>query len=162
MRNKKSPKLNNLCWTVALVSVLGCGVQPHEHGKVGLEFEAARSLVINGKFAEATQRLTQFIKDHPEHHLAPRATFLLGKSALGSGDLEAAETWFSKTTERFPDSEEAHKAKFKLALVSLLRQNEDDARARFEALAADADGPYTPEATALARFLAQREARDHP
>lgn len=134
-----------------LVGLGGCGEAPQ--GKPGQQFEQAREAVIRGEFVSAARQLESFVEQHHDHPLAGRATFLLAKSYLGQGELALSQRWFERTRDRFPQTEEAHKAKFKLAMIELLRDEPRRAFEQFRQLAQAADGPYTPEAAAWSRFL---------
>jgi TolA-binding protein len=137
---------------VLTLGVLGCGTD--DRGKVAREFDVARKLMTSGKFDSAATKLEEFLENHPTHELAGRATFLLAKSHLGRSRFDESKKWFNRTIQRFPESEEAHKAKFKLAVIELLSGNLADAEQQFETLATQSEGPYVPEAQAFSRFLA--------
>lgn len=153
------------CCLVLVVCVAsGCGVAPVKvkapakakaptKGKASAEFDQARSLVHGGDFDNATKTFDKFLAAHPKHKLASRAVFLRAKCELGRHQIEAAQLGFRDVIARFPLSEEARKAEFKLAMIEYLNGNLVDARMQFEAIAAAASGPYTPEACAWAKHL---------
>jgi TolA-binding protein len=131
-----------------LLSGCGGGAGPSP-GK----FHEGRTALMQGKFQTAIDLLTEHLLRHPAGDLAGRASFLIGKAHLGLGDWNAAETWFQNTIDKYPQTEEAHKARFKIALAKMLQGETADAQRRFAELAEQREGPYTPEAVALARFL---------
>lgn len=140
----------------AAFGVSGCGAKvAAPSGK----FHEGRDALMHGRFDEAIAALNEHLKRHPQGELAARATFLIGKCHLGKGDFTASERWFEKTIQQFPATEEAHKAKYKIAIVKLLTGDAVDAESRFESLAQEADGPYTPEAVAMAKYLSEAEPR---
>ena len=144
---------------VLTLGVLGCGTD--DRGKVASEFDVARKLMTSGRFDSAATKLEDFLENHPSHHLAGRATFLLAKSHLGQSHFDESKKWFNRTIQRFPNSEEAHKAKFKLAVIEMLEGNLAEAERQFATLAKQSDGPYVPEAQAYSRFLlAQRRLQN--
>ena len=143
--------------TASLALLLG-GCQSKDRGDVAAQFDVGREALMQGDFEIADAQLTRFIEAHAEHHLGSRATFLLAKCKLGQGDLQAATLWFQRTTERFPRTEEAHKALYKLALIDILQGNHESAMERLQSLVDRPAGPYVPEATAYLAFLKQDAA----
>jgi TolA-binding protein len=129
------------------------GCKNPSRGAVAAQFDAARALLLRGRFEMARKALTDFVEEHSSHHLAGRATFLLAKSYTGLEDFDNAQLWFSRTIERFPKSEEAHKARFKLAMVDLLCDDTDSAKQKLARLLEAANGPYVPEARAFLTYL---------
>lgn len=117
-------------------------------------FKEGRSLVTQGRYAHAVPTLEQYLREHPRGKHASRAGLFLGKAHLGLGQWDEAAAAFTLTIERYPQSLEAHKARYKLAVVALLRGDTADARDRFAAMARSPDGPLAPEAKAAAEFLA--------
>lgn len=135
---------------LCLLLVLGCGVK--QKGPTGQAFELGRQDVLSGEFESGIQRLERFLDEHHGHDLAVRANFLIAKAHLGLGDYAAAKQWFNHVIEQHPATEEAHKAKFKLAMLSVLQGDREDARQRLESLRMEA-GPYAPEVVAWLEYL---------
>lgn len=134
----------------------GCGVakgQAKPKGKASIRFDQARSLVHRGKFEEAIKLFDAFLVTHPKHKLASRAVFLQAKSELGRHRTEAAQAGFKNVIHQFPNSEEAKKAEFKLAMIEFLNGNHGIAETRFQAITKAANGPYTPEAAAWEEYF---------
>lgn len=134
----------------------GCGgvkVQAKQREKAASEFEQARKLVHHGKFDNAIQQLDAFSDKHPNHKLSSRVLFLRAKSQMGLQETEAAQAGFAQVIEKFPGSEEARKAEYKLAMMEYLNGNNAEAKTRFQEIAKAANGPYTPEAVVWLEFV---------
>jgi len=117
------------------------------------QFENARQLVFSGQFDAAARGFENFLTENPGHKFSSRAMFMLGKSKFGSGDETAALKSFEKTIAQYLTSLEAAKAKYKIAMIEWLRGNRRAAREQMQKIVNDANGPYTPEATAWLRYL---------
>lgn len=111
-------------------------------------FEAIRQLVCDGKYEQALPQLKAYSGKHES-----RAALFMGKAHLGLGDYPAARKAFEAGVRKFPDTLEAHKCRYKLALLSYLEGDNETAKNAFEKLAADKDGPLAPEAAAFAKFI---------
>jgi TolA-binding protein len=142
-----------------LVTVLVAGCQTQGDGNPA--FDNARNQLIRGEYQQAATHFEQFLAEQPDHHLASRASFLLAKSHVGLDDLGAAAVQFEETRRRYPDSEEAHKSRYKLAVISLLRGEREAAIEQFRAIAETPDGVLAPEASAMVRFLEVAEERQN-
>ena len=146
-------------WSVLLLQVLLCasGCRPPQKkagtSEIANQFNEARDLVHNSEFAEAERALSQFLSEHPSHKLASRARFLMAKTYMGLNDLPNATLGFEATIRDYPDSEEAHKSKFKLAMLSVLQEDKVRAAAQLESLRGEV-GAYAPEVEAwLAKLV---------
>ena len=144
-----------LIGVVILFSCHGCdrpraGAQIRHHSS---EFGAARALVVNGEYQRAIASLTDFARQHPNSKHASRAGLFLFKANLALGNIPAARQWCEWTIERFPQSLEAHKCAYKLAMISMLEGEDEDALRQFGVLANRPCGPLAAEATAMVRFL---------
>jgi len=116
-------------------------------------FGEGRAKVTEGRYDDAIPSLSRYIEKHPQGRNASRAQFFIAKAHLGRGDLAAARQAFETVIRVYPDSLEAHKSRYKIALVDLCEGREDDARKRFRELADHPDGPLAPEAAAMTAFL---------
>lgn len=117
------------------------------------EFLQARSLVTSGRYSEALQSLRDYEKEFPSSEYASRARFFVAKCYLGMNDPGSARVEFESVIQRFPDSVEAHKSRYKLAMIDLWEGNRERALQRFQAMAEKPDGPLAPEASAMVRYL---------
>ena len=163
--SKSIPARNvHLLVLLAASTLVGCVAQapapaPAKKGKAATQFNDARQLVHHGKFEQATTALDAFLKSNPKHKLASRAVFLRAKCKMGLSDTEAAQLGFQDVIKQFPASEEARKAEFKLAMIEFLGGNEEEAHRQFSAIEQAANGPYTPEAAAWVKYLADKAKR---
>ena len=143
-----------LIFALLLSFVLGCS---EEKGDAASKFAAARAKVHRAEFSQAIRELKTFLQDHPGHDLGSRAHFLIAKSEMGRNDFDEAAAWFTKTASQFPSSDEAHKAKFKLAMLSLLRGERQRALEQLRKMT-DSNGSYAPEISAWMLHLESQEA----
>ena len=116
-------------------------------------FGRGRNLVAQGDYAEAIQHLELYLKNQPGGKNASRASFFIAKALLGQGDLNAARIAFQRTIAVYPDSLEAHKSRYKLAMIDFWQGNRDEAIRRFTELAEAREGPDTPEAQMMLKYL---------
>jgi TolA-binding protein len=144
-------KVGTLCLVCALLIAAG-GCREKDRGEQAL-FLNGRALVTQGRYQQAIPVLERYLAEFSGGSYASRAGLFLGKSHLGLDDLEAAELAFQQTLRNYPQSLEAHKSRYKLALIALLRGDRDDALRRFGELADAPDGPLAPEAAAVRRHL---------
>ncbi|QDU95841.1 tetratricopeptide repeat protein [Lignipirellula cremea] len=135
-----------------LVVLVGCRLQAGDDPAQD-DFHQGRTLVTGGKYALAIPLLTKFLAEHPQHQNASRAGLFLGKAHLGLGDYPAARIAFNDTVKNYPATLEGHKSRYKLALLSLLEGDRDQALAQFKTLAENPDGSLAPEAAAMVRYL---------
>ncbi|MCS7468469.1 tetratricopeptide repeat protein [Stieleria sp. ICT_E10.1] len=121
-------------------------------------FHRGRDLVIKGQFDAAESELAAFEKQNPGHTLLSRARFLRAKAKLGAGDLPQARQLFQQTIDRFPESDEADKARYKLAFVELLDGNTRQAERQFQDIVDHSSSIYLAEATAVRAMLDRQRA----
>ena len=116
-------------------------------------FAKGRTLVTQGQYRQAIPFLQEYLENHPEGRHASRAIFFIGKAHIGLGEMDLARAAFNDTRRGFPESLEAHKARYKLALIDLLEGRVDKAIQGFSSLADNPDGPLAPEARAMVVYL---------
>jgi len=116
-------------------------------------FGQGRQLVCEGHYEQAIPLLQAYLRRFPNGRNASRARFFIAKARLGQGDLDTAAEQLNLVIQSYPESLEAHKSHYKLALIAMLKSNADQAQQAFTTIAAAANGPLTPEATALKRHL---------
>ena len=141
------------------VCVAGCIKQQPRSGAAG-SFTAGRQALMRGEFEQAIKYLEAYRRQGKAGALASRATFLMAKSYLGLNDFAAAREWFERTISEYGHSEEAHKARYKLAMISLMQGEMHDARRRFQELVDRPSGTLVPEATAMLQYLDRQAATD--
>jgi outer membrane protein assembly factor BamD (BamD/ComL family) len=145
---------------VLVAALLGCpGL---ELGSEDATFGEGRWLVTVGSWDEGIAVLEAYLAHHPRGENASRATFFIAKAHIGRGDLATAATWFERTISDYPDSLEANKSRYKLAMIDLWRGDPDAAEKRFASLAAAPDGPLAAEAGAMLGYLRSRTAGRGP
>lgn len=133
---------------VGLCLASGCDAQ-----QTSQEFHEGRSQLMRGELQKADVTLSRFATSHPTHKLASRAAFLQGKAQLGLGNYGKAQQCFETTIKRYPKSDEAHKSRYKLAMLELFRGNRDAALQKFQALVDKPSGTLVPESQAMVRML---------
>ncbi len=121
-------------------------------------FHRGRDLVIKGQFDAAESALAAFEKQHPGHALLSRARFLRAKAKLGGGDLPQARQLFQQTIDQFPQSDEADKARYKLAFIELVDGNTRQAEQQFQDIVKQSRSIYLAEATAMQAMLDRQRA----
>lgn len=120
-------------------------------------FQTGRTYVTRGWYQQAITTLDNYLADYPEGRYASRTQFFLAKAYLGLEDLEWAKAEFALTVRRFPSSLEAHKSRYKMALIALWQGNRVSALEQFQDLADQPDGPLAPEARIMAKYLAGQQ-----
>ncbi len=155
-----SDKTNRLLMAVHLVAacllltMAGCGTESNAaNRKASATFAAIRADVLRGDYETTPDRLAKFIDAHPKHPDASRAGLFIGKCFLALGDLPAARQAFQTTVDTYPGTLEEHKCRYKLAVVTMLEGDREDAIRQFAAMADEPDGPLAPEAAAMAQYL---------
>jgi TolA-binding protein len=119
----------------------------------GEDFIQGRKRVTLGQYRQAIPLLQKYLNKHPQGRYASRAIFFIGKAFVGLEEMDLARTAFNDIQKRFPDSLEAHKARYKIALIDLLDGQVDLAIQQFSILAHNPDGPLAPEASAMVSYL---------
>lgn len=117
-------------------------------------FTKGRTVVTVGNYTDAIVHLNEYLKKNPEGKDASRAHFFIAKAQLGLGDFTSARETFERIQVSFPASLEAHKSRYKLAMLDLVEGNRERALSIFRDLANQPDGPLAPEAKMMAEFLA--------
>lgn len=119
----------------------------------GNRFAAARELVVKGQYKEGIKELKHYQEQHPQGEHASRAGLFLGKAYIATNDFPAARVAFEQTIQSFPNSLEAHKCSYKLAMILFWENKTEEAIKAFEAISSQPDGPLAAEATAMAKHL---------
>ncbi len=139
---------------VFLAALTGCGKAGAS--AASKENFTGRQLVIEGKYKEAIPVLEAYLRENPKGKYASRSGLFLGKAHLALGQMVEAEKAFADTAAKQPATLEAHKCRYKLAMVSLIRGDREDALKRFDELANRPDGPLAPEAKAMGDYLREQ------
>lgn len=146
-------------WVLVAVFVGLTSCQP-QRGGADEQFRGARLLVVQGKYQEATAALEKFLEQKPADKNASRAGLFLFKAYLAQGQFADATKWCDWTIRNHPDSPEAHKCRYKLAVLAMIQGRQDDAKKRFAEIAAKPDGPLAAEAGAMRDFLERVQIRE--
>ena len=134
-----------------LVAILGC--QRPANAQKDQQFQDARQLVLDGKYQAAVPALEKYIDRKPKHKNASRAGLFLFKAHVAQDQFDDAAKWCEWTIREHPASLEAHKCRYKLAVLSLVQGKQEDAQKRFAQMAKNPDGPLAAEAAAMEKFL---------
>ncbi len=110
-------------------------------------------MVATGRYEHAIAHLQGYLAEFPKGKNAARAALFIGKAQLGLGRLADAETAFEAAEKAYPESLEAHKSRYKLALIAMLQGDRREARSMFAELARYPNGTLAPESAAMLRFL---------
>ena len=120
----------------------------------------ARALAFQrGDYEAAIPLLREYLRKYPNGRNASRAQFFLGKAYIGLGRLSEAAIEFDATVRNYPGTLEAHKSRYKLAMIAYWQGDSIEARRRFEKLADNPDGTLAPEARAMAEYLSGIESQ---
>jgi TolA-binding protein len=118
-------------------------------------FYEGRTLAVQGRYYEALPVLEQYLSQFPNGRFSSRAGLFLGKCYMGLGQLEDARSAFADTRTRYPQSLEAHKSAYKIAVIAFLLGEEKEALRQFTELSRNPDGPLCSEATAFKNYLSR-------
>ena len=117
------------------------------------QFIQGREAVCSGRYEAAVPLLEAYLREFPTGEFASRAGLFLGKAHIALGNYSKARAAWQDTIDRFPETLEGHKCRYKLAVLALVQGHTADAQARFAAMAGAPDGPLAAEAGALAAYL---------
>lgn len=157
-------------WRTAAVLIVGglswwlCAAVTTDLGYVRADQEAARRAERNtqkiddareelnrGNFAEAFDALAPFVRTRGGGENESRALLLQGKAAWALGGDEEARALFGRVLEEHPRSFEAPKAAHKLAWMSLIAGDREEAHRGF-GIVSRKGSTLWPEAAALAAW----------
>jgi TolA-binding protein len=146
--------------TLVLFTFIGCGAQQKK--PLDPRFDQGRKLLSTGDYKQSMKSLQSYLDAKPDGGLASRASFLIAKNHMGLGQSEDAAKQFKLTIKKYAKSDEAHKSKYKLAMLSFLNGDHDDARKQFQELVDKPTGTLVPESAAMLRYLDKlKPAGDH-
>ena len=126
-------------------------------GKKTKRFDTGRLLVTQGKYEDGIGYLEAYLEKNPNGVNASRARFFIAKAYIGMGKLETARLMFMETIEMHPDSDEAKKSRYKLAMIDLWQGNIKAAKDRLYQENQILDNPLAPESNAMLKYLDQVE-----
>jgi TolA-binding protein len=137
------------------VAILVCPVGCQQRGgrRGDPQFQQARQLAVDGKYDQAIASLQEYVRQNPNSENASRAGLFLFKAHFAQAEFPEAAEWCRWTIRVHPTSLEAHKCRYKLAVLSLVQGDTQEAIKLFDALAEAPDGPLAAEATAMRDYL---------
>ncbi|MEM8812796.1 MAG: tol-pal system protein YbgF [Pseudomonadota bacterium] len=86
-------------------------------GEPAQDYEAAYSRVLQGDYAGSESLFREFLKKHPDHHLAGNAQYWLGESLFARGLYRDAADAFLKSYSDYPGSSKGPDSLLKLGLA---------------------------------------------
>jgi TolA-binding protein len=101
-------------------------------GDADADYSTAMDLYRTGSLFGAEQALEDFLSDHPSDELVPRVHFYLGDIRQQNGDPEAAIASFERVGELYPDAQEVVQAQYRIGMIHMGQDDDDDARRVFE------------------------------
>ena len=104
------------------------------------EFEAAFALVRNKNYSGAIAAFDSFLKQYPNGAYSDNARYWMGQVYLVQGQLEQAETQFSKLLVEFPQSSKLSAAQLKLGDIYLKQGNWEKAKTQYTTVANSSKG----------------------
>lgn len=88
-------------------------------------YSAAVEQFNRGAFTTARTGLEEFLVEHPDHELAPRAQYWLAETYREAGELDQAVREYTRVVELYPNAEAAPEALLKAGIVQIERGNKD-------------------------------------
>ncbi|MCI5192217.1 MAG: hypothetical protein D3915_03685 [Candidatus Electrothrix sp. AU1_5] len=137
-----------------LFLLMPCGCSRNSKGNIFLQ---GRKAVTQGRFQKAIPVLRRYLQEKPHGKHASRALFFIAKAHIGLGEYDRAQAAFASLIREMPDTLEARKAEYKLALLDLWQDRTKKARQRLQAITAHPDSPLVPEAQAMLRYLEKEQ-----
>ena len=156
MGNGRTLTVCAACVLPLLLVASGCGKQSSAERDA---FLAGREQVTIGNYQEGIAQLSAFLTAHPQGRYSSRAQFFIAKAHLGLDDLVNARLHYEQCIALYPDTDEAHKSRFKIALIDMVEGHTDRAMDTMRELAAAPDGPLAAEAHLLSQYLEARYER---
>ncbi len=120
------------------------------------EYQAAFNLLKDGKYAEATAALRDFVGRHRDHELASNALYWLGEAHYVQKDFQAALAAFDGVLKDYPGARKTPDALLKAGYSHYELKRYDAARARLTRLAQEF--PESPAAAEAATRLERMES----
>ena len=80
-------------------------------------YESAFELLKAGRYADASQVLSQFLQDYPDGQLAPNARYWLAESYYVSSQLEPSLQEFDRFVREYPTNEKLAQALLKIGYI---------------------------------------------
>ena len=117
------------------------------------DFLRGRTAVTEARYDDGLEILENFITQNSKTKYSSRAQLFIAKAWMGKGDYQKAITEFKDLIQKYPDSLEAHKALYKLALLNLAEGRSEEALEQFQTVVKQANGPLVPEATLMVGYL---------
>jgi TolA-binding protein len=123
-------------------------------------FDYATMIYERGEHALAAQSFAQYLKAHPNGADVPMAMFRLAECFLKQDNVRAAETYYLEVVSRFPNSEGAPSAAYRLGALRFNAQDFDDSARHFAFCAAKTPLPQVRLAAAFNESRAHQQIGD--
>lgn len=118
----------------------GASAAPAATDNAKLQYDQAFELLKKGRYDQANVGFAQFLKQNPDHDLAPNAQYWLGESHYVAQAFTKAATAFEAVLDKYPDSKKARDAMLKLGYTRLAQGRKDDARLLLQKVITDYAG----------------------
>ncbi|MDT8368530.1 MAG: tetratricopeptide repeat protein [Longimicrobiales bacterium] len=107
---------------------------PGVRGDPEADYEAAIDLYRGGQLFGARAAFEDFLSAHPQHEFVPLVHFYIGDIAYEEGRLDDAIASFERVGELFPESPRVADALYRIGVIHLERDEDDEARRVFESI----------------------------
>jgi len=115
-------------------------VAPGIGGDADQDYDEAMQLYRGGQLFGARAAFEGFLQDHPQDELVPLVHFHLGDIAERNEDFDAAIASFDRVGELYPEEPKVAEANYRIGVIHMTRDENDDARRVFESLVATYEG----------------------
>ncbi len=116
------------------------GASPVATDNAKLAYDQAFGLLKKGRYDQANVGFTQFLKQYPQHDLAPNAQYWLGESLYVGQSFAKAATAFEAVLTQYPGSKKGRDAMLKLGYTRLAQGHKDEARKLLQQVVTDYAG----------------------
>lgn len=116
----------------------GAAVAATDNAKMA--YDQAFELLKKGRYDQANVGFSQFLKQYPQHDLAPNAQYWLGESLYVGQSFGKAASAFEAVLSKYPGSKKARDAMLKLGYTRLAQGQKTEARKLLEQVVTDYAG----------------------
>ncbi|MEQ1750763.1 MAG: tetratricopeptide repeat protein, partial [Prosthecobacter sp.] len=94
-------------------------------------FDYASMIYDRGEYSIASQSLGQYLQNYPSGRHVPLALFRIGECYMQQKQLKVAETYYQEVVSRYPNSDGAPSAAYRLGAMSFNNQDYDQSARMF-------------------------------